>query len=274
MSLLCVYFLLGACAFVNVQPGLRVAGEHAVATNVIDCQSLLNRPVLESPDSLETRSIGLLNWNINKASKELWESDLRDMAAGKEFVILQEAVLDFGIEQQLGELKYSSFSQGFTTRSRTTGVATFATRKPLSECNLSVVEPVLRTRKATSITEFALAGREDTLVVVNVHVVNFSIGLIRFRDQMEQIRQVLAVHDGPAILSGDFNTWRTKRMEIVNEIAGDLAFCAVPIDVDHRKRFNGHALDHVFVRGLFVDGSATRRVTSSDHNPITVELRL
>ncbi len=174
----------------------------------------------------------------------------------------------------MGGSWYTAFSQGFTTRSRTTGVATYSKRKPVSECRLSVVEPWLRSRKATSITEFALSGRDDTLVVVNVHVVNISLGLVRFRDQMEQIRQVLAAHDGPAILSGDFNTWRGKRMDVVNEIVGKLAFSAVSIDVDHRKTFNGYALDHVFVRGLSVNSSETRQVTSSDHNPIAVELQL
>ncbi|MBL4681792.1 MAG: endonuclease/exonuclease/phosphatase family protein [Pseudomonadales bacterium] len=275
LSLAATAFLLSACVAVNTQLGRDIADRgEAIATNVRDCQLLLNRPTVAPSDPLETHSIGLLNWNIRKGTRDSWQKDLRDLAVGKELVLLQEAVLNFGIEHQLEELRYSSFSQGFTTGSRTTGVVTYSVRKPLSECHLTVVEPLLRSRKATSITEFSIAGSEKTLVVVNVHAVNISLGLIRFRDQMEQIRHVLAVHDGPAILSGDFNTWRQKRMDIVNEITSELELSAVLIDEDHRKTFNGHALDHVFVRGLSIDSSETKRVTSSDHNPISVELRL
>ncbi len=245
-----------------------------IAMNVGDCQSLLRRRADGPRDRLQILKLGVLNWNMNKGVRDFWERDLRAMAVGKELVILQEAVRDSGIEQQLEGLKYSSFSQGFTTRSRTTGVVTYSKRRPLGECMLSVVEPLLRTRKATSVTAFAVSGREQPLVVVNAHVVNFSFGLIRFREQMEQIRQVLSVHEGPAILSGDFNTWRQKRMDIVDDVIGELGFSTVRLDIDNRSTFNGHALDHIFVRGLSVHSSESRRVTSSDHNPITVELQL
>lgn len=246
----------------------------AIATDLRECRSMLHRANLDQSDPIQPGSLKLLNWNISKGSKEFWQKDLRSMSIDKDFVILQEAVLDSGIKLQVKELMHESFSPGYTTASKTTGVLTYSKRKPLSECRLSVLEPWLRTPKATNITQFSIEGRHETLLVINVHVVNFSIGLIRFRDQMEQIRQVLMDHSGPAILAGDFNTWRSKRMEVVNDIAGRFAFVAVQLQLDNRKKFNGHALDHVFVRGLSVHNSEVKSVISSDHNPIAVELRL
>jgi endonuclease/exonuclease/phosphatase (EEP) superfamily protein YafD len=193
---------------------------------------------------------------------------------GKELVILQEVDRGLGIRNHLNGIGYESFSQGFTTRTRTTGVATYSSSKPVSECHLVSTEPLMRTPKATSITEYSLVQNDKTLLVVNVHAVNISWGLVRYRDQMDQIRQIITAHNGPAILSGDFNTWRPKRMQVVADMVSDLSFVPVSIDTDHRTRFYGNALDHVFVRGLTVENSHTQVVTSSDHNPISVELRL
>lgn len=266
---------VSGCVGQNSLSTVRVANlDLAVAMNVNDCRSLLSRAADESADQLDPTSIGLLNWNIKKGTGEAWQDDLGEMSIGKELVILQEAVLGTGIENHLDGVSFVSFSPGFTTKSRMSGVATYSSSKPLNRCHLSVIEPVLRTRKATSVTEFGLAGTEQTLVVVNVHAINFSLGLGRFRDQMEQIREVLQAHSGPAILSGDFNTWRRKRLDIVDELASELDFSAVFFDDDNRKTFNGNALDHVFVRGLFVESSETKPVDSSDHNPLSVELRL
>ena len=263
------------CVTLGSQPERYVTSADArIARSVADCRALFRRTEGNPNEGLDTGGISLLSWNVKKESGPLLAEDLQAIAAGKEIVILQEAVLDAHLERELRGLQHKSFSQGFSTRSRATGVATYSAHELLSECRLTVVEPLLRTPKAIGIAEFLLSGRNETLVVANVHAVNFSLGQIRFREQMEQIREVLAVHDGPAILSGDFNTWNRKRMEIVTGMADDLGFLPVPIDVDYRTTFNGFALDHVFVRGLTVDASETKRVTSSDHNPIIVELSL
>lgn len=270
-----VSLLLSGCVAFDARP-VRDARFDAlsVARTVGDCRALLARNNPETDQAIRDSRIDLLNWNIKKGSRALWEDDLRSMAAGKEIVLLQEVVRDSGVERQLRHLRQAAFSEGFSTRSRTTGVATYSHREPVSECRLTAVEPWLRTPKATSIAEFGLAGRSETLVVVNVHAINFSVGLARFRDQMEQVRDVLALHDGPAILSGDFNTWSRRRMAVVDEIVRNLSMSPVAPEVDHRRTFNGHPLDHVFVRGFSVARGESQAVTSSDHNPITVELRL
>ena len=218
--------------------------------------------------------IGLLNWNIKKGSRDAWRADLRNLSADKEFVVLQEAVIGSGLREEVPHLEHVSFSRGYATRFRTTGVATLSATAPVSECRFSVTEPLLQTRKATSIAEYSVKGSEDSLVVVNLHAVNFTLGLVRFREQMGQIHDVLIAHDGPAILSGDFNTWSRRRMNIVLGMVADLEFTAIDLSEDHRKTFNGHALDHVFVRGFSSGVGRTSVVQSSDHNPVSVELML
>ena len=251
-----------------------VALHDSSATTVAACQSALRQSTAEPLEGLDPAHISLLNWNVKKGSVADWQDDLRSLSRGTDLVTLQEAVFNEGMEQLVDGAHHASFSQGYTTRRRVTGVATFSSARPLSTCSLGVVEPILQTRKATGITEFALRGIPQTLLVVNVHAINISLGLVRFREQMEQIEQVLSVHGGPAILSGDFNTWRPKRMAIVQQMARALDFVTVELHDDARKTFNGLPLDHVFVRGLKVSRSESPTVLSSDHNPILVELQL
>ena len=83
---------------------------------------------------------------------------------------------------------------------------------------------------------------------------------------------MLAVHDGPVILSGDFNTWRKKRLRIVESLAFDLGLEAMSFQEDHRKTVFGQMLDHIYVRSLTPESTDTYNVSSSDHNPLSAEL--
>lgn len=245
-----------------------------VARTVADCRTLLAGSDASADTGLEAGPIELLSWNVKKGSRMAFPEDLSDLSAGKDIVALQEAVLGPSREQALDALPHRAYSEGYASRMRFTGVATFAAVEPLGECRFSVIEPWLKTPKATSITEFPIIGRADTLVVVNVHAINFSLGQARFQQQLQQIERVLDDHDGPIILSGDLNTWSRKRMQTVDALASRLGLIPVGLQEDLRTTFNGLPLDHVFVRGLAVESSETVLVSSSDHNPISVRLRL
>ncbi len=244
-----------------------------VETTVAGCQQALRKPTLHSNAGLGSE-IELLNWNIKKGSRSVWQDDLRAMALDADLVVLQEAAVDIGIESEVPHLEHASFARGYATGNKTTGVATYSSTAPLSECRFQVVEPLLRTPKATSVTVYPLADRSETLLVVNVHAVNFTFGVTRFREQIGQVRDVIDAHQGPAILSGDFNTWSRKRLNVVNELVSDLGFSTVSLSTDDRKTFNGFPLDHVFVRGFSSASGGTSSVRSSDHNPMTIELVL
>jgi endonuclease/exonuclease/phosphatase (EEP) superfamily protein YafD len=70
------------------------------------------------------------------------------------------------------------------------------------------------------------------------------------------------------------NTWRKKRMEIIEELALDLNLESLQFNEDKRVRVMGRPLDHIFVRGLSVVTSQTHDVSTSDHNPMSVTLKM
>jgi endonuclease/exonuclease/phosphatase (EEP) superfamily protein YafD len=85
---------------------------------------------------------------------------------------------------------------------------------------------------------------------------------------------VLARHDGPVILAGDFNTWSVARRRAVDAIALRLGLRAVSLDPDERSRFLGEPVDQIYYRGLVPGAASAVPVRSSDHNPVSAVFRL
>lgn len=221
---------------------------------------------------LNSSNINFLCWNIEKGLKPNWREDLLDLAHGKDLVIIQEAILHSDLTEVFDASLHCSFSRGYKTKKRTTGVMTVSKYEPVKRHHLTSWEPWLATPKCTNITEYALTDTEDTLVVINIHAINFTFGVKQFRTQIDKIRNVLIGHKGPIILSGDFNTWRKKRMQILEEFAIEHGMDALTFQVDHRKTVFGQMLDHIYVRELTPESTGTHHVKSSDHNPLSAEL--
>ena len=210
---------------------------------------------------LDPSNINLLSWNIKKGQINQWRDDLLHFADGKNLVLIQEAVLGPKLTESFSETWHWSFGKGYQTAKHVTGVMTFSHSEPLTHCNLENIEPWLGTAKATSVTEYGLLGTDETLAVINIHAINFSFGV-----------KVLVAHHGPVILSGDFNTWRKRRLEIIESLAFDLDLEALSFQEDHRKTAFGFYLDHIYIRGLKVKYTETHHVKTSDHNPIIAQL--
>lgn len=169
---------------------------------------------------------------------------------------------------------YWSFAPGYTHKSLQTGVMTLSSRQPMMHCSLVTWEPWLGTPKATNFTEFALTETEDTLMVVNIHAVNFTLGLEVFRQQIRQVHKIVSDHQGPVIFSGDFNTWRRERFHLLDTMLASLGMHALSFEQDKRKKIFGQHLDHIYIRELQVLGANTQKVRSSDHNPMSVSFSL
>ena len=223
---------------------------------------------------LDAERIRIANWNVKKKSRDSWQDDLDDLNSRADLLLLQEASLREDTINDIDATRHWSFAPGYRSDSQISGVLTLSTAEPVTRCSLVSIEPVLRTPKATSITRFRLSDSDDTLVVVNVHAINFSLGLSAFHAQFEQIRTALELHRGPVILSGDFNTWRPARVAIVDALVEDLRLAPVRFEHDHRVSRFGLRLDHLFVRGLDTLAADTKPVTTSDHNPMSATLTL
>ena len=249
------------------------AGEE-MNTDVASCRESLATSTRGNGPALDPASISLLNWNIQKNRAKNWQDDYTPYVAETDLILIQEIALREDSATDLLQTRFMSFTPGYRRSGEVSGVMTLSSVQPLTQCSFINLEPLLKTPKTTNITEFALDATDETLVVVNLHAVNFSLGLGEFRKQFEQIGRALREHTGPIILSGDFNTWRKRRLEIVDELADALELTAVEFADDLRKRAFGNALDHIYIRGLSAQDSATRAVGTSDHNPMSVFLSL
>jgi endonuclease/exonuclease/phosphatase (EEP) superfamily protein YafD len=245
-----------------------------IYTNPLACSNQLAGSDRPAHGELDSESIRLVNWNIQKGDDPRWTTDLAKLEGDSDLIILQEVPLESDAWGATAADQFRSFSPGYRTRQALTGVMTVSSSRPLTQCNFVSVEPWIRSPKATVITEYGLTNTDQTLLVVNIHAINFTLGTDAFHEQFRQAVSVLKEHVGPILLSGDFNTWHARRSEVLKEMTGSLDLKMLDYDEDHRKRFLGQPLDHIYVRGLEVLEATTLQVDSSDHNPMSVHLRL
>lgn len=234
--------------------------------------------------ALDGSSIRVLNWNIAKNNHlPQWQQDFRHITQryAPNLMFLQEARL---INQQ-PPIPHSQTGWHFAPNFQTPlqqahfGVLTATETDALRWQSVLTehFEPFFNIPKVALITEYALAGTDETLMGVNMHGINF-VSTAKFEAQLYQLETAIAHHQGPIILSGDFNTWHFGRMDLLTEVATRLKLKPVEFADEHeqhRKRFFfSHPLDHIFYRELTViPGSATviPGLTSSDHAPMMVE---
>jgi len=225
--------------------------------------------------AVDPAAIRMLVWNIHRQEDRGWEADLARMARAHDILLLQEVTLQDSLQSILRDagLRWI-LASSFIYRETDVGVLTAARVAPVATCTQRVIEPIARLPKSAVITWMPLAGTTDTLAIANVHAINFTLTLADYRAQLDALADVLAQHRGPVVLAGDFNTWSAARAAELEAIALRLDLRAVTFADDRRTRFLGRPVDHVLVRGLAVITSGVEPVTSSDHNPVVVVLRV
>jgi len=214
----------------------------------------------------------ILSWNIQKANNTGWKKDLSVLAGEVNLAFIQEASIQAGLSEAINSPLHQTFAAGYATPGQQTGVMTLSTSSPSGKCSFTSWEPWLGTPKATSVTEFPLAGRDDRLLTINLHAVNFALGLQDLRTQFQSLASLLEQHQGPVILAGDLNTWSEQRQTVVDEFTGRFGLGAVAFSPDLRTTVFGNALDHIYIRGLQAKSAQVIPVTSSDHNPLRARL--
>ncbi|MCP5978783.1 EEP domain-containing protein, partial [Klebsiella pneumoniae] len=83
------------------------------------------------------------------------------------------------------------------------GVMTLSAAHPVYCCPLREREPILRLAKSALVTVYPLPDTR-LLMVVNIHAVNFSLGVDVYSKQLLPIGDQIAHHSGPIIMAGDF----------------------------------------------------------------------
>ena len=219
--------------------------------------------------------ISVLNWNIYKGNRVNWDDDLDQFIKQQDVVTLQEAFSDNGMGSILTtKLLNWSLNTAFLLDESGYGVMTAATVKPLYSCAQRTLEPWIRVPKTSLISYFGIADHNEHLLVANIHSINFTFGTDAYREQLDNLYNVMKHHQGPIIFAGDFNTWSDERMQIVNDMVEQLSLKSLEYPSRNRTRLFGNALDHIFYRDLDILEHNVAEVTSSDHNPIRASFRL
>jgi endonuclease/exonuclease/phosphatase (EEP) superfamily protein YafD len=224
---------------------------------------------------LNSRNFKVLNWNSYKGSNALWQDDLERLSSLSDLVVLQEGYLTDNLQDLLNNKQYSwDIAKGFTYNNIYTGVLTASRVKPDYLCSFRAPEPIIRVPKTVLITRYPLSGTNEYLVVINIHMINFSFDITDYRVQLEKVVEVVSQHRGPLIISGDFNSWNTARKKVLADFMQELGLNEVVFETDHRTTFMGQQVDHIFYRKLVPLEALTEEVRTSDHNPMLVTFKL
>lgn len=221
--------------------------------------------------ALNPNRIRVVSWNIAKGRHRDWHHDLTRLTHETDLALIQEARLEHAMHQVIPDACWA-FAPGYRRQNLTTGVLTISRAETIERFLHSHREPLIGLPKAALVTEYRLQGHTQTLLVANVHAINFTAGTGHFHRQLLSVAHRIAHHQGPLIVCGDFNTWRLKRTRILDDLIRELDLTPVHYEQDHRRQAFGFALDHIFYRGLQFKACIVDRVITSDHNPISAIL--
>lgn len=223
---------------------------------------------------LRDNTLNLLVWNIHKGSDLGWQQDLTRFANTTDLMLLQEATSKQALSSVFkATFPTSFFTAGFSYKNITSGVEILAKTTPDMYCAGTGEEPWLRIPKVAQALRFPLENGQS-LLIVNLHLVNFEWTPTQYRQQLEIMMDRIAEHKSAVILAGDFNSWNKDRLTLIRRLAAEQGLTEVLFENDQRLRFFGQPLDHIFVRGLAIKRAYSESVESSDHNPLRVELEL
>lgn len=235
-----------------------------------------------SQESL-SEDINVLVWNVKKGARKVFQSEFAKFGEGKDIFLIQEAFTADFFKESLAYFSNYQWDLGisFTYKRYNndgTGnmIGSFVKPTWVKVEHTLDYEPVTETPKTTVYAKFSVNGREEEILVISMHGINFAKSLA-FARHLSQVKKHIQNHTGPVILAGDFNT-RTKDryLELVymtkslglNEVVwlnGDIRMTAVG---------SKNILDHAFVRGFEVQHAEVHNSKGSDHKPMTLELHL
>ena len=225
--------------------------------------------------ALNSQGFRVLNWNSYKGNDSKWQEEFERLSRLSDLVVLQEGYLSDDLQDLLNKKQYNwDIAKAFTYKDIYTGVLTASKVKPDFLCSFRVREPFIGVPKTVLITRYPLSGTDEYLVIANIHMINFSFDLQDYRAQLEKAVEVISQHQGPLIISGDFNSWNKTRRKLLADTMKELGAKEVVFNTDHRATFIGQRVDHIFYRKLVPLEALTERVKTSDHNPMLVTFRL
>ena len=228
----------------------------------------------QTPPEIPQKTFRLLVWNLHKGQDAGWQEALERFAQERDILLLQEVLNTQGLAAQYSlSFPTALYASAFAYLQQQSGVEILSQFAPHFYCAGSKPEPWIRIPKVGAAMSLPLPNRQ-ALLLVNVHLINFEINPTAYEEELRTLMQLVSQHQGPLVLSGDLNAWNGYRMRIIRELIKEFGLIEVPFAQDHRLRFLGNPLDHVFVRGLNVLNATTEPTESSDHAPLLLDLEL
>lgn len=231
------------------------------------CPQLSSIKEKQSSGALNS-TFSLLNWNIYKQQNPQWSTKLQEWSKQADFITLQEAKHDqaltnFSKQQHFYHLQ----NIAFTYQKNDFGVNTFSRLQPLQQCGTRYSEPWIQIPKTGIASTYAIQDSQYSLLLINLHGVNFTLTSKPLKEQVAPYLQLIKKHQGPVVISGDFNTWSKARTKEIIEALISMGFEQALFSKDQRLAVFGYPLDHVFYRGLKVLKAQSMSTTASDHTP-------
>lgn len=220
-------------------------------------------------EGLNVANLRVTSWNMFKGALEGWQGELDDLDAPNTLFLMQEALQGAALFGAMGAGQRWHFSPGYESQSGLSGVMTTAAVNAVERCRLKHKEPWLRSPKASLVTRYRLQNTSETLLVANIHAINFTFGTKAYERQLDDVVEVVRSHSGPMIFAGDFNTWSKRRQRILDGVISELGLQPVPYDISLIKQVFGNPLDHIYFRDLSLLQASVRATAGSDHNVLT-----
>lgn len=271
---LTIIFLNG-CVSVNPQQHL-IDNTDAPQMGICSSQwAVLSRSLVNEDSYFDPDNISILNWNVQKNQAHNWLDDFKSFSEKQDIVVIQEAHLDSHLQNALDQQAlHWSLNAAFYLREKPTGVLTASPVKPHYSCGYRVQEPVIRIPKSVLINYYRIKGFDASLMVANIHGINFTLGTEAYRSQIDKLMEIAQAHDGPMIIAGDFNSWSDERAAILAEMVKSLSLKTCDVQPSNQTQVFGKVIDHIFYRGLQPIFQESKKVTTSDHNPMRIRFRL
>lgn len=238
-----------------------------------------------SIDYIDGDHFTLLNWNIQKQNRNSkWTDEFKHILTDYDplILLLQECQFIKGLENLLHAEKFGFvFAPNFMDilKNLHSGVlsASHVKHKQSTVIKSYAFEPLIKVPKIFLSTTYWVREREVELLLINIHAINF-VGHWKFISQVQQLEYTIRSHNGPVILSGDFNTWNKRRSDILDRILTSAEMNKVDFHNDHKRHIKKfmffNPLDHIYYKGLDIKETKVIKTLTSDHNPLIVNFRL
>ena len=218
--------------------------------------------------------LAVASWNVYKQQNAGWQTLLSRLAEKNQLLLLQEVKLsdEFQLWRQQNHQQLAMV-QAFSQDHIPLGVMSLSQVAASESCGYLTAEPLIQFPKSSLLSYFPLSNGE-TLLVANLHSINFEYDLDSYAVQLQQLLPALSAHKGPIIFGGDLNTWRQARLTMLTLMTNQLGLIAVIPEDDKRTTVMGYPIDHLYYRGLTLESSEVITTQSSDHYPLLAQFRL